>query len=440
MSALADLLAAQGKQVSGSDLSAQAVCRLTGRGIRAAVGHRAQQVGDAQLVVITAAAAADNPEIVEARRRGLPVLTHAQALGDLMQARSGVAVAGTHGKTTTTAMLGYLLEQAGLDPTVLVGATALNFGSGARLGRGPHLVAEADEYDRRFLALKPHLAIITGIEADHLDYFTDLDEIVGAFHAFVDRVAPDGVLVTAADDPVLAQLRLQRRRVSYGLAAQADWRTRDFRPLAGGGCEFSLVGPLGRSAVMLRLSGLHNALNATGAVAAACELGVPFRGAAAALADFTGTERRFETVWRSDNIWLVDDYAHHPTAVRATLAAARQVHSGRLWAVFQPHTANRVAVFFEELADSLRAADRVTVLPIYQPPGREQNIPPISSADLAAAVHGPDTSVARSLEDAESELAAEVRPGDLVVVLGAGDVTRLSRGLAQRLASRPAGL
>jgi UDP-N-acetylmuramate--alanine ligase len=438
MSSLAQLMLAERKRVSGSDVSGTAVRRLAGQGIEATIGHAAEQLGQAELVVVSAAIPADNPELVEARRRGLPVLTHAQALGELMESRLGVAVGGTHGKTTTTAMLGYVLARAGQDPTVLVGATVPDFASSARLGSGRHLVVEADEYDRRFLALRPQVAVITAIEPDHLDYFRDLDEIVGAFKTFADQVAFDGTLVTCADEPVLAATQFNRRRVTYGSAPEADWRLADFEPHAGGGCSVKLSGPAGQAGVKLQLSGLHNASNAAAAVAASYELGVPLSHATAALADFRGTERRFETVWRAGRIWVVDDYAHHPTKVRATLSSARGVHAGRLWAVFQPHTTNRVAELLQDFATSFQAADRLTLLPIYRPPGRERGERAVTSADLAAAVHSPPWTLADSLEQAEDELATGVRPGDLVVVMGAGDVTRLSHALARRLAEHEA--
>jgi UDP-N-acetylmuramate--alanine ligase len=436
MSALAALLSSQGKRLTGSDLSSDAAERLRLPEIGVRVGHEADQVGEAELVITSAAIPAENPELVEARRRGLPILTHAQALGELMRSKVGVGVAGTHGKSTTTAMLGFVLEQAGLDPTVLVGANALNFGSGTRPGQGRHLVVEADEYDRRFLALDPWLAVLTGIEADHLDYYRDLAEIVGAFETFAARVAPDGVLVTCADDPLLAGLRLPRRRITYGQQAASDWRVGAYRAETGGGCRFELIGPSGRHQVQLQLSGAHNAVNAAGVGAAASALGVDPDRAVAALRDFAGTERRFQTVARVAGVWIVDDYAHHPTAVRATLAAAREVHAGRLWAVFQPHTTNRVAAMLAAFATCFQAADRLVLLPIFCPPGRERGARAVSSADLAARISRPPVSAPPTLELAEAALADELQPGDLVVVMGAGDVTRLSRGLAERLAAR----
>ena len=435
MASLAELLAFQGKSVTGSDLSSGATHKLGKLGIRVWRGHRAEHLGAAEVVIVSAAVPRDNPELQEARRRGLPVLTHAEALGELMAVRTGVAVAGTHGKSTTTALLGWMLARAGLDPTILVGAHVPDFGGGARLGRGSHLVVEADEYARRFLSLRPSLALITGIEADHLDYFSGLDEIVGVFRAFAERLSSDGCLVTCADDSILSGLAFAGRRVSYGRSATADWRLLDYQPRPGGGCDFELVGPVGRARARLRLSGSHNALNALGAAAAACELGVALPEALAAAEEFQGTGRRFETAWRADGIWVVDDYAHHPTAVRATLGAAREVHSGRLWAVFQPHTANRVAELLDEFATCFEAADRLLLLPIYQPPGRLDGGRAVTIDDLAARVRGPAVEIADSNDDGANRLAAQIQPGDLVLVMGAGDVTALTCRLVERLRS-----
>jgi UDP-N-acetylmuramate--alanine ligase len=440
MASLAELLAFRGRRVSGSDLARGAERRLATAGVEYFFGHRAEQVGPAEAVIVSAAIPGDNLELAEARRRGLPVFTHAQALGALMAERTGVAVAGTHGKTTTTALVGYLLARAGLDPTVLVGAAAADFGGGARLGRGPHLVVEADEYADRFLALRPKLALITGIEADHLDYFADLEAIRRAFQAFAARVDPDGLILTCADDPVLAATALAGRRLSYGSSQQADWRLLEFRPRPGGGSDITLAGPGPRLEARLALTGRHNALNAVGAVGAVCQLGVDPIAAAAALAEFGGTERRFQTAWRRDGIWLVDDYAHHPTAVRATLRAAREVHAGRLWAVFQPHTADRLAALLDDFATCFEPADRLLLLPIYQPPGRTQGGRAGRLEDLAARIEWPPVEVARSLPAAAARLAGLLRPGDLVVVMGAGDVTELTAALVARLgaACRPA--
>lgn len=446
MSTLAHLLLDCGVAVSGSDLTDGPSLRaLAARGAAVAVGHRAANLalprdkegaaGPARpdVVIRSAAVGLDNPELVEATRLGCPVLSHAQAIGALMAERIGVAVAGTHGKSTTTALVGFVLAHTGLDPTVLVGAGVPQFGSGARAGRGPHLVVEADEYDHRFLELRPHLAIITSLEADHLDYFGGLGAIVEAFHAFAERVGPDGLLVTCSDDPLLRELRFERRRLSYGFGEGADWRGANYRPVAGGGCAFDVDSPRGRLAVRLRLSGRHNVLNTLAALAAAAELGVEPGVAAEAVGAFEGTQRRFQTIARTDNLWIVDDYAHHPSAVAATLAAAREAHPGRLWAVLEPHTAHRTRAFLGEFAAALSQADRVTVLPIFHPPGREPEAIPVRSADLAALVRDRPADAPPSADAAIASVLDELRPGDLVLVMGAGDSSAFARALAERL-------
>jgi UDP-N-acetylmuramate--alanine ligase len=455
MSSLATLFLERGRFVSGSDLNAGAATgALVQRGAVVPGGHspanlhaettwRDHAVGSApatpDIVVRSAAIGPDNPELIEAQRLRIPVLTHAQAIGALMGGHIGVAIAGTHGKSTTTAWLGLVLERAGLDPTVLVGAGVPQLGGGARGGAGPHFVVEADEYDRRFLELRPRVAVITSLEPDHLDYFGSFEAIVAAFQAFAERVHPDGVLVTCADESVLDGLDLPRARVRYGFSPAADWRIERFDALAGGGARLTIASPLGPVNATIRLSGRHNALNATAVLAAAAQLGVGPSVSCAGLAEFSGAQRRFETTGRGDGVWVVDDYAHHPTAVAATLAAARGAHSGRVWVVFEPHTEHRARTFLTAFADALSAADRVTVLPVYQPPGRstkESNTTLVTSRDIAAQIRGPRADAAESLEAAEALVLAHARPGDLVLVMGAGRSSELARRLGARIAAR----
>jgi UDP-N-acetylmuramate--alanine ligase len=437
MRSLALLLLELGHEVSGSDSASVAeLAGLAARGARVGHGHDARNVAGADLVVASAAVPSDNPELVAARERGIPILSHAQALGALMAARDGIGVAGTHGKSTTTALVAHILAVAGRDPTLAGGAHALDFGGYSRLGHGPDLVAEADEYGRRFLELHPRLAIITGVEPDHLDYYGDFAAVQAAFQQFVTGMAPDGVVVTCEDAPSLARLPLARRRVRYGWAGHADWRLERFEPRAGGGGSFLVRRPDGsRGRYTTRLTGRHNAENAVAAPALARELGVPEDAARAGVTTFQGTGRRFETVAQADGIWVVDDYAHHPTAVALNLESARGVHAGRLVAVFQPHTAHRTRALLDDFAGAFRAADRVIITPIYQPTGRTALVdgvgePAITSDDLVARMGHPDTTAAPSL-DAAFELArTELRPGTLVLVMGAGDVTTLARRLA----------
>ncbi len=436
MSSLALLLRALGKRVTGSDLGGGAAReRLAAAGVTVYHGHQAEQAAGADLLIRSAAVGLDNPEVAWARERGVPVLTHAQALGALMRDRIGLAVAGTHGKTTTTALLAWILHVAGLDPTLALGGEAINFNASARLGRSLYLVVEADEFDRRFLELCPRLAIITSIEADHLDCFRDLDEIVQAFRAFVERVHPDGLLVTCADAALLDSLDLPRRRERYGFAAHADWRVTAYQPRRGGGSVFRLREPGGAEVRFeLPLNGRHNAANAAAAVAAARWAGASLEAASEALRSFQGTRRRFEYKGTRAGVLVVDDYAHHPTELRATLAAARAVHPGRVIAVFQPHTMNRTLKLLPEFAAAFSAADRVVLLPIYTPAGRERELLPVSSADLAARIQGVPVDLVDSLDEAVERLRAILQSGDLALTLGAGDVYLVGERLLEQWA------
>lgn len=434
MSSLASLLLDMGKLVSGSDLAPSRVLDgLRARGARLHVGHAAEHADGAELVVISSAVPPDNPEVQAAARRGVRIIKHAQALGELMQDHVGVAVAGTHGKSTTTALTAYLLHAAGLDPTLVGGAESLDFGAASRLGRGPHVVVEADEYDRRFLALAPRLAIVTGVEPDHLDYFASFEEIVKAFEAFLGLLPPDGLAVICQDDPSARRLAVACRRVTYGFNRRADYRAQACLLQPAQPARFILRAPDGsRHPFTLGLVGRHNVANACAALAVARELGVDWKALAEALPGFRGTRRRFERLGEAAGVTIVDDYAHHPTAVRLTLQSARAWFPGPLWVAFQPHTTHRTAALLGDFAAALGAADRVFLLPIYQPPGREYAARSVTSADLAALVRVP-VELADGLEDAAERLAAQVAAGTLVITMGAGDVTRLGPMVLQRL-------
>ena len=436
MNSLATLLRAMDKDVSGSDRAASPTLDwLAGQGVRVQVGHEPRLVGDADLVVRSAAVSDDNPELVAARARAVPVVSHAQALGALMDRAHGVAVAGTHGKSTTTALIAHLLAVAGRDPTLVGGAVALDFGASSRLGAGPELVAEADEYGRRFLELHPKLAVITSIEPDHLDYYGSFDSVVEAFEQFVAGMPVNGTVIVNGDDPVVRDLDISRERVTYGTEPASDWRLSEYVPRSGGGARLEVRRP-DRSpwTVELALSGRHNAMNALAAVGVADRLGVAASDVATGLATFRGTRRRFETRAHRDGIWVVDDYAHHPTAVRATLRAAREAHAGRVVAVFQPHTTHRTAALLDEFAAAFGDADRVILAPIYRPTGREADERAVTSSDVVARMGHPEAQAVESLDAAfESLVAEELRPGTLILTLGAGDVTTLADRLAAHL-------
>jgi UDP-N-acetylmuramate--alanine ligase len=433
MSSLGQLLLLMGKQVSGSDLSSSAATRsLAEAGAEIHVGHAAENVDGATLVIRSAAVPTDNPELAEARRRGIPSLTHAEALGELTRGHPTAAVAGTHGKTTTTGLIAWLLDRAGLEPTALIGGVALNFPTGIRLGEGPFVV-EADEYDRRFLQLTPEVAVVTNVEADHLDYYRDLDEIEATFQAFVDRLPRHGRLVVCLDDPRAAALRTDAQRETYGASALADWRVRDYAPLSDGGSRF-VIHAGGRAwKARSRLIGWHNALNATAALVVADHFGVGLRAALSALAEFKGTRRRFETRGRPGGIWVVDDYAHHPSELATVLHAARErvPQPAAIWAVFQPHSLKRTAALFDDFLLAFDEADHVLVLPVYRPAGREQDdgatVPLAQRLVDAIRTHGhPDVRLVESFAAAESAIVEGVRAGDLVLTMGAGDVTLLA--------------
>jgi UDP-N-acetylmuramate--alanine ligase len=440
MSALAELLVARGHTVTGSDVRASKLTeRLHSLGVRVNIGHTAEAVHGADLVVATSAARPDNPELVEARRTGLPVIKRAELLGWLMGESYGLAVAGTHGKTTTTGLLAFILRSAGLEPTALIGGEPLDFPSHGLLGKGRHLVAEADEFDRSFLRLWPKVAVITSIEADHLDCYANLEEIVTAFREFASRVPDDGLLVTCADDPILRQLDVAVPRQSYGFAADAGWRITGSRPVSPYGTRFEFTTPAGDvHECNLHLSGRHFAQDALAAIVAASHVGVEPGIGARALAGFRGTRRRFELVGEESGVVVVDDYGHHPTEVKATLRAARERHNGAIWCVFQPHTVNRTEKLLAEFGAAFGDVDHLLVLPIYQPAGREPETQTVTSLDLVELVRHPDARYVDGLDEAARLLAMETARGDLVITMGAGDVNRVGPDLLARL-KQPAG-
>jgi UDP-N-acetylmuramate--alanine ligase len=325
---------------------------------------------------------------------------------------------------------------AGLDPTLAGGAHAPDFDGYSRLGHGPHLVAEADEYGRRFLELRPRLALITATEPDHLDYYGSFEAVLEAFQQYVVGMSEGGIVVTCEDEPHLARLPLARKRVRYGWAGHADWRLERYLPQLGGGAQLAVRRPDGSHITyVMKLNGRHNAANAVGALAVATLAGAPDDALYDGLATYQGARRRFETLTNRDGVWIVDDYAHHPTAVAANLSAARDVHRGRLVAVFQPHTTHRTRVLFDEFATAFGEADRVILAPIYQPTGRSSGEPEITSSDLAAQMQHPHAIAADSLEQTFRLASQELEPGTLVLVLGAGDITGVARKLADKVSA-----
>ncbi len=441
MSGIAEVLLNYDLAISGSDLQAGGTTRrLVELGASVSLGHSAENVAQADLVVVSSAVPADNEEVVAARRRGVPIVRRAQMLAELMRLKYGIAVAGTHGKTTTTSLVGSVLTGAGLDPTVVVGGRLRVSGTGARHGRGDYLVAEADEFDRSFLDLAPVVAVITNIDVDHLDTYRDLADIKDAFVRFASRVPFFGQVIACMDDRNVRDILLRlgdRRIVTYGFGARADLRAFHVEPVAAG-VRFEVVdsaaGRLGQ--LELPMPGRHNVLNALAAVAAARAVGLDFETAAHALAGFTGVHRRFERVGSWQGATVVDDYAHHPTEVEATLRAAREVldlkreggRPRRLHAVFQPHLFSRTRDLADHFGRALLLADNALVTDIY--PSREQPLPGVDgSLVVAAAVGGGHTSVqgCGPWRMAPERLGAAVREGDMILTLGAGDIYRLAR-------------
>lgn len=430
VSGLARMLHARGYRISGSDLrGSELTSELQAAGIQVDLGHAPEHVTGAQLVVATAAAPADNPELVEAARQGIPVVKRAAVLGLLANDAICLAVAGTHGKSTTSGMAAVALEQAGLDPSFAVGAMVRELGTNARLGSGAHFVVEADEYDHSFLWLRPDVAIVTALELDHPDIFPDEAAYMTAFSEFARGIKPHGVLVVNADDPGAAQLgELVAQSggahvVSYGIA-RGDWRIQRISANLS-----AVVSPTGRR-LRLRLTvpGRHNQLNALAVLAAAEPLGVAPGELLAGLERFGGVGRRFDVLMDSPALTIIDDYAHHPTEVRATLAAARERYpQRRIMAIFQPHTYSRTLALAADFAAALDEADAVILAAIYA--SRETDTLGITSAAIADHMTVQPV-LAGDPDDAAQLARARLRRGDVVLVMGAGDITETAALLA----------
>lgn len=430
MCGLAELLHAEGFVVSGCDLAAsETTARLESLGMRVHVGHSATHLDGVQLLVTSSAVRPGNAEVDAARALGIPVIRRAEMLGEISRIKWGIAIAGTHGKTTTTSLTGFVLTRANLDPTVIVGGRMHFLGAHARLGRSEYLVCEADEFDRSFLTLFPVLAVLTTVEAEHLDTYGSLEAMEEAFVLFANRVPFYGATIACADDPGVRKLlpRFERRTVTYGFSPDADVRGRDVE-LAERRSACRVV-VRGRDAgdLVLPLPGRHMLANALAATAAALEVGVPFESIAAAAASFSGVARRFERKGERGGVVLVDDYAHHPTEIAATLQAARQSFPrARIVALFQPHLFSRTRMFAREFGEALRASDVAVVVPIY--PSREQPMPGVSHqlvAEAARKAGHAEVHPVNSFEEALTALGELLRPGDVLLTLGAGNVVQL---------------
>jgi len=442
MSGIARILLARGCSVSGSDAKDSSVLAgLRALGAQVHVGHARDNVAYADTVVVSTAIRDTNPEVLEARDRGLRVLPRAAALAAVMAGRRAVAVAGTHGKTTTTSMLTVALQHCGVDPSFAIGGNLNESGANAHDGSGDIFVAEADESDRSFLVYAPAVAIVTNVEADHLDNYGTAEAYVAAFDAFAARVR-HGVLVACADDPGSAALAGRARGQggdvqTYGRSESADVRVADLE-LTGTGATFEIVARGRRQGrVGLRLPGQHNALNAAAAFTAGLVLGFPSADLREGLEGFTGTRRRFELKGIADGVRVYDDYAHHPTEVEAVLRAARPVAGeGRVVAVFQPHLFSRTRIFAAEFGVALGLADEVVVMDVYA--AREDPEPGVTGALVAGAVPLPPDRVTfePSWSAVPAVVAARSRPGDVLLTIGAGDVTLVGPEVLELLDGR----
>jgi UDP-N-acetylmuramate--alanine ligase len=453
MSALARLYLALGHTVSGSDASDSPALRdLAALGATVHVGHDGAYVRGTDLVVTTSAAPAQTPELVAARAQGIRLLKHAQALGELFNAQRGIAVAGTHGKTTTTAMIAFVLQRCGLAPKFQVGGELVDLGTSAGWGEGQWMVIEADEFDRRFLEYRPEIAVVTNVEPDHFEYFGSVAEMEGAFRDYLRNVLPGGAVVACAQEPRLAILLEEvneRRIVRYGVPAAGsqpgpewDWWASDV-VLEPGGSRWTANKRVAQAPITLRLQGRHNVLNALAALAVCDLAGVPLERAAPALGAFHGTRRRFQLAGSAAGVRVYEDYAHHPTEVRVNLEAARLLvpPGGRLWGVFQPHLYQRTEGLFEEFRGAFQAADLALLTDVYSPQGREPARAYRGTSELVAAMTAAGHPGARHVPDAgaaRAALNAETRPGDVVVVMGAGPINALAYDLAGDLAARTA--
>jgi UDP-N-acetylmuramate--alanine ligase len=454
LSAIARVLLESGYYVSGSDRQLSPLAKeLQNAGAIVYVGHSSDHVADADLVIRSSAIPDDNVEVQAAYLAGIPVIKRAEFMGELLSGRIGIAVAGTHGKTTTTAMIACMLVALNQDPSFIIGGVSANLGTNAYAGKGQVFVIEADEYDRMFLGLAPQVAVVTNIEHDHPDCYPTPEDFYQAFQLFLGRLSPDGLLVACSDDRgaarLLAEARTEgRRSVSYGLASwlgrpPVDLSAHQLEPNAHGGYRFTAVRRANRDqetsldvVVDLQVPGQHNVRNALAALAVASELGLPLEQAAQALGNYRGTGRRFELRGEEGGVAVIDDYAHHPTEIRATLSAARARFPGRaLWVVWQPHTFSRTRTLLDEFATAFGEADHVLVTAIYAAREAEPE-DGFSAQRVVASMQHPDTHYIPELIKVTGYLLENLESGDVLLVLSAGDADQVSAQVLAGLQDR----
>ena len=438
MSALAYVLIKRGYDVSGSDLNAGHMsAHLAEEGAIVFMGHDACQVDDADGVVVSTAIHPNNPELVAARKKGIPVLHRSDVLAALLNNDLGVAVAGAHGKTTTSAMISCIAAESGIDPTIVIGGEVASLGGNARNGNGPYVVAEADESDGSFLKFYPHLAVVTNIEDDHLDHYGTEENIYQAFKQFLGNIKEGGKAILCADNAKVCRLASETDKtvLTYGMEGEnADYTARNISyGVAGTSYELYFHDEF-VTEVHLVVPGRHNVLNSMGAFAAAREMGIATDKILASLKQFGGAKRRFETKGKVEGVWIVDDYAHHPTEIGVTLKAARQTKPERLLCVFQPHRYTRTQLLFDEFCQSFKDCDELIIVDVYA--AGEDPIPGVNSAKLAEGIHaatGQKVQYIPRLAKAEEYLQAMAQAGDLIMTIGAGDVFKIGEELVREL-------
>jgi UDP-N-acetylmuramate--alanine ligase len=441
MSAIGRILLAWGHQVSGSDLRRSPTTdAMAALGASVAIGpHAAENVGDADLVVTTSAATAENEELTEAKRRGIPVIKRSEMVARFMQDKTGVGVAGCHGKSTTSGLVAYILVKAGRDPTYLIGADVPALGTNAAAGNGPHVVVEADEYDRAFLSYQPQVALVTNVEPDHMDYYKTWEAVREAFQGFAGNVPAGGTLVLCANDPEALALRAHSADgvaiVTYALDQRAEWRASEVEThgLRQAFTVYHHSERKGRFEIALPI--LHNVQNALGAIVVCRTLGLEFDEIAGGLSTYRGVRRRFELVGEAAGVLVYDDYAHHPTEIADTAAAARVHFPGRrIVAIFQPHTYARTRYLLEGFRTCFRGFDRLFLLETYA--AREAIADGLTAAQLAEEIEDPEPGYAETLDEAADMVAQELRPGDVFFTVGAGDVDSVGPKVLEKLRSR----
>ena len=445
MSGIAELLLNLGYDVSGSDMAENDnVIRLKKLGIHVHIGHDPSNVKDVDALVYSSAVPRENPEIIKARQNGIPVIRRAEMLGELINVKeTSIAVGGTHGKTTTSSMIGAVLSHAKLDPTLVVGGLVQNLDTNSKLGSGDIIVVEADEYDRSFLALKPTIGIITNIELEHTDCYEDLDDLQNAFIQFCQSVPFYGEMIVCADSPAVQEIlpKIERPMTTYGRSRDAAYRAENLRFHENSSTYTVFRAEENMGDIQLNVPGEHNVLNSLAAVVLGLEMGLSFNTIQGGIASYQGVRRRFDIKGVHQDVMVVDDYAHHPTEVEATLKAAKAGWDRRIVAVFQPHLFTRTQAFFREFATALQIADIVVITDIY--PAREKAIPGITAKlvfDECYKKMNNNCFYVPDLDDLQTKLDEVVQPNDMIITLGAGSIWRYSESYALHLASLTEGV